>query len=407
VHDEHVELVVDENTLNLVNKSGKKPTLYYKNSSLPVKKMFVAYKERFKHVLFDNDSKTLKAVHDHKTYRWEYASANGKIHEHVEPLSQYVDSLGQTRLVEFNKGGEFSFVGQFEPLPCLRLPIRSIDHFVDVNAQLTAPRVDRLRAEFPWLTLYSDASSQHGDSAAGKRYSEFKQMKRLAEYLLWAACHLYAKSYAAKTTVSVDEWIAKETVVLDGYTYSEVIVKPIFDVDKLVVDGHFIFSSKKLEDRIRYNLSLISAANLHVYSSPTYHLFYKDKSNFDVVFPTQLALTKKEYFEQTRPRYVLHVLNKDNVDYIRPNILYFIKDFFNGSRTDALCIFFVSLELLVESANRTTGGNLSVEETRMNVHVYDQNDITRFTLGTTEPALDVIALNVNNSVFYGLILPSF
>jgi hypothetical protein len=144
-----------------------------------------------------------------------------------------------------------------------------------------------------------------------------------------------------------------------------------------------------------------------VYSSPTYHLFYKDKSNFDVVFPTQLALTKKEYFEQTRPRYVLHVLNKDNVDYIRPNILYFIKDFFNGSRTDALCIFFVSLELLVESANRTTGGNLSVEETRMNVDVYDQNDITRFTLGTTEPALDVIALNVNNSVFYGLILPSF
>jgi Family of unknown function (DUF5757) len=217
VHDEHVELVVDENTLNLVNKSGKKPTLYYKNSSLPVKKMFVAYKERFKHVLFDNDSKTLKAVHDHKTYPWEYASANGKIHEHVEPLSQYVDSLGQTRLVEFNKDGEFSFVGQFEPLPCLRLPIRSIDHFVDVNAQLTAPRVDRLRAEFPWLTLYSDASSQHGDSAAGKRYPEFKQMKRLAEYLLWAACHLYAKSYAAKTTVSVDEWIAKETVVLAAY----------------------------------------------------------------------------------------------------------------------------------------------------------------------------------------------
>jgi hypothetical protein len=101
---EHVELIVDEETLNYVNRQGKSPIFVFERNDSQVKKIFSMYRERFNNILYDIDKKQFVNLVTSKddvfySYPWEYTSANGKILKLVEPLNQYIDGYGQTRLV--------------------------------------------------------------------------------------------------------------------------------------------------------------------------------------------------------------------------------------------------------------------------------------------------------------------
>jgi hypothetical protein len=407
---EHVELIVDEETSNYINKLGKRPILTFAKSDFQIKRIFSMYKERFNYSTYDTESKRfvhlLKTHREEKsdntfhTYPWENVSPNGKILKTLEPLNQYVDSYGQTRLVEFNDKG-FSFIGQFEPLPCLNLPIKPLEYFIPINDRLSPQTIQDLKKKFPWCVFYTTKLEISNDYTSP--YSKFKNLKRLAEYLLWAACHVYS-SFNLKTGISVDDWIEGHTRVLENYSYSEVNIKPIFNVSELMIDEKFIFSSSEMRDKIRYNLSLISSANLKIYATNVYHSFFRDVSNFNVVYPAQLALTKKDYYQRTRRPYKLNILTSNNVQYIRFNTLYFIKDLF-GYFTNVMCIFESSLDKLVESGSRFTAQKIILDETIMNVSVLNQQTIQKYVIGGKEPSIDVMVININTIWFYGLILP--
>lgn len=404
---EHVELIVDEETLNYINKQGKKPIYLYDKSDLQIKQIFSIYMERFNYILYDIDNKGFKNLSQStnkmvfQMYPWEYININGKISRYVEPLNQYVDGFGQTRLVEF-KFENISFVGQFEPLPCLKIPIKNLDHFLSINGDLTPQQTDKLTREFPWCTL---TPLTPFTSLEGQDFHKFTRLKKMAEYILWAACHVYSTLYLKNENLTVDEWITKHTRIVDDYTYSRVTIRPIFNISELMVDGKFIFSSMELQDRIRFNVSLISSANLSLFSTNIYHSFYKDISNFKVEYPAQLALSKRDYFERTREPYILNILNSKNIQYIRSNVLYFIKELF-GYFNGVLCLFLPSINELVEAANKLLF-SVVLGETLINVVVFDQNNVHQYSLGQKEPSIDVIIININGNWFYGLILPEF
>ena len=302
---------MDEETSNYVNKQGKRPIFTFEKNDVIIRKIFSLYKERFNYTIYDIENKHFLTTFESgggdfdtfKLYPCENMAPNGKIVRRVEPLNQYIDSYGSTRLVEF-QDEQFNFVGQFQPLPCLKLPTKPIEYFISINAQLSPQQTQELKQKYSFLQLYDsklDISERYNSV-----YSDFKNLKKLAEYILWAACYAYSISYI-ETEISVDDWINGYTQVVEDYTYSRVSVKPIFNLNELVVNGKFIFNSKEFQNRIRYNLSLIPSTNLRLYTSNIYNLFYKDVSNFKVIYPAQLALTKRDYFLRTREPYILNI----------------------------------------------------------------------------------------------------
>lgn len=414
---EHTELIVDEETSTYVNKQGKKPIFTFEKNDAQVKKIFSLYKERFSYTTYDIENKRFinllsgESTENEsqggqsreltfQTYPWEYIAANGKVLKYVEPMYQYVDSYGQTRLVEF-KDNFINFVGQFQPLPCLKLPIKSLEHFNSVNRQLQPQQVIDLKQKFPFLDIYSS----NIDISEGyiSPYYEFKNFKKLAEYILWAACHAYS-ILSVETGISVDDWILQHTQVVEDYTYFNVTIKPIFNLNELMVNNKFIFNSIEFQNRIRYNLSLISRSNLKLYNDNIYHSYFNDVANFNLVYPAQLALTKQDYFQRTREPYILNILSTQNIQYLRYNTLYFIKDLF-GHYMAKLCLFLPSLDILVETAEHFLGQKIIVDETLMFVSIFDQELIKQYSIGHKDPTLNIIMLNINGNWFYGLILP--
>ena len=417
VENEHVELIVDEETLNYVNKQGKTPIFMFGKNDNQVKRVYRVFKERFKYALFDINNKGFTNLSISKDdtgntfniYPWEHISPNGKVLKDVEPITQYIDGYGQTRLVEF-KMNNISFVGQFQPLPCLKKPNKSLEYFIKINEQLNQEQIDLLTTKNIWLKLYQTKLNILDGFVSP--YDKFKFAKKLAEYILWAACHAYSL-YFGQTSLSVDDWIRNETIIVDDYSYAKVQIKPMFNLSEFMVDGggkvggkvggKFIFNSKQLQDKIRFNLSLISTINLRLYTTNIYHGFYQDVSNFNTVYPAQLALSKKEYFQRTRDPYMLNILTTKNVQYIRTNTLYFIKEIF-GLYNGLLCLFMPSLEKLIEKANQLLW-KVTPDETKINVVVFNQKNVEQYSIGQSEPAISIIILNINNEWFYGLILP--
>lgn len=399
---EHVELVVDEETSNYVNRHGKRPIFTFEKNDSQIKKIFSLYKERFNFTIYDVENKQFNVLAENtfQTYPWEYTSANGKVVKYIEPLNQYVDSYGQTRLVEFINNN-IKFVGEFEPLPCLKLPIKELNYFKKCNDRLTPQQIHDLENKFKFLKIYQtnlDMSKNYTSS-----YLNFKKSKKIAEYILWAACHVYSTANL-KTGISLDDWIEKHTMVVNNYTYSNVTLGPIFNISELMVKNKFIFSSLEFKKRIRYNLSLLNDNNLKLYTTNIYHSYYNDRTNFKVEYPTQLALTKQEYFQRTREPYILNVLTLKNLKYLKLNTLYFIQDLFDYFK-NILCLFLPSLEKLVDAGWYFNEQKITLNETKMYVSVFDQENIRNYVLGHKEPSVHIIMININTEWFYGLILP--
>lgn len=411
---EHVELVVDEETSTYVNKQGKSPIFIFDKGDAQIKKIFSMYKQRFAYILYDIENKNFTNFltttdndenfdqsNTFQIYPWEYVSANGKILQIIEPLYQYVDSYGQTRLIEFNYNNLY-FVGQFTPLPCLRLPIKPFEYFISVNAKLQPQQIQTITKTFPFIQLYR--STIETFETYTSPYYKFRNFKKLAEYILWAACHVYCVN-SLETGISVDDWIINHTQVVENYTYSRVTIKPIFDLSELMINNKFIFNSLEFQNRIRYNLSLISSMKKKFYSSNIYHFFYNDITNFNVTYPAQLAMTKKEYFQRTREFYTLNILTTKNIKYLKTNVLYFIKNLF-GYDFNKICLFGSSLDDLISTAYTFLNQIVTIDETIMNITVFEQETIHLYSIGQTEPSINIILINVNGTWFYGLIFPN-
>jgi len=405
--NEHIEMIMDEETMNYVNKLGKRPIFTFEKNDFQTKKIFSLYKERFKFILYDINKRTLTSPIDNDifyTYPWEIVSPNGRVVRLAEPLSQYVDSFGQTRLIEL-KFDDIIFVGNFSPLPCLKVPIKNLNSFTTINKKLNSTQINAILTKFPNITLYStELNTSEGYISP---YMTYKNMKRLAEYLMWASCHAFSIWYLEEqegAIKSVDIWIDNYTRVVPNYTYSRVQIKPFFNLAELMVDGKVIYNSVEFQERIRFNLSLISSINLRFYLTNIYYSFYKDISNFNVEYPAQLAMNKQEYYERTRDSFTLHILSSRNIQYIQPNKLYFIKELF-GYFQNNLCLFVTSIDNLSEMATKlmfkTTSG-----QTKMLITVFNQDQINQYLLGDEEPSLNVIVININTNWFYGLILPN-
>jgi hypothetical protein len=415
---EHTELIVDEETINYVNKQGKKPIFTFDKNDTQIKKIFSKYKERFNHVLYNIETKNfvnlLNQENDEtdqqsdlfQTYPWEYSSPNGKILKYAEPLNQYIDSYGQTRLIEFlnddeKEGEKFKFVGQFQPLPCLKLPSKPLEYFVPINGQLKSKQLEIVK-QFSWCSIYQTKLDVRNDY--NSPYFRFQNLKRLAEYIFWACCHAYSKFYR-ETGLSVHEWITNNTRIVENFTYAKVTIKPIFDLTELMVDNKIIFDSEELQNRVKYNLTLISTVNLRLYESNVYKTFFNDIENFNVVYPAQLAMTKREYFQRTREPYTLNILTTKNLQYLKYNTLYFIKEIF-GYYSNILCLFLPSLDKVVDMAKKLLYTRTVSDDVVINVVVFDQKSIHQYSVGTTEPSIDTIVININKNWFYGLILPN-
>ena len=403
---EHVELIIDEATLNYVNKLGKRPIYVYEKSDRQVQKIFSMLKKRFNYILYDVENQNISSQPKQNNlfnkYPWEYSCANGKIMKYIEPLTQYVDSYGQTRLLEF-KFENTSFVGQFQPLPCLKLPVHDLQYFIAINNKLQSTDIEMLNQKFPWCPLYLTKLNITTNDYSST-YFDFKKLKNLAEYILWAACHVYSKYYE-ETGDTVDSWIDNHTQIIENFSYENVVVKPIFDLSVLMVNDKFIFNSLEFEARIAFNLKLISTVNLKLYLTNVYHSFYNDISNFTLTHPIQLALTKQDYFKKTRDSYHLNILTTKNLQYIKFNTLYFIKDLFGYYNIETFCLFFPSLEDLIKNANKYIN-KVVLNETLINVLLFNQNNIQQYSLGQKEPSINIMILNINEKWFYGLILPS-
>lgn len=401
---EHVELIVIEQN---------KPMFLFEKNDMIIQQIFSLYRERFDYAIYDVknhnfieptrlivDSSESKQADIFQLYPWEYKDETGKILKRLEPLNQYIDSYGFLRLVEF-KYENIKFVGQFRPLPPLKLPTKFLEYFIQINAQLKPEEMESLKFKFSFLDLYItklDISKSYHEP-----YFKFIKLKKMAEYILWAACHAYSIQYE-KTNISVDRWISNHTQVVEDYTYSMVTIQPIFNLTELMVNGKFIFSSFELQKRIKYNLSLISTTNLKTYVSNVYHHFYNDVSNFKVIYPAQLALTRLDYFQKTREPFKLNILTRDKIKYLRLNTLYFIQDLFEYD-SNLLCLFFPSLETLVDTTGKFLKQKITVGENITNITIFGQETIDNYILGTKEPRINIIIIKINNEWFYGLILP--
>lgn len=402
----HVELIIDEETSGYINKQTQRPIFYNLRSDKDIKKIFDLYVERFNYILYDTDNNVLVNHPEASAavsripymYPWEYQTGNGKIMRHFDPKTQYIDNYGKTRLVEFvMKNTPQTFVAKFEPLPCINIEIKPLNHFLQINEQLSPETKQELKT-YSWLNLY------FGPPQKESKFMRFLQFKKLAEYLFWAACHLY--SISGK---SLDNWLDTETKVVDGYKYSAVTVKPYFEYDELMIgtEPKFIFDSKEFQNRVRYNLSLISSVNLKFYNQNLYHQYYQDPKNFTLIHPTQLALNTHEYFQKTRKPYILNILSNDNLKYIRVNTLYLIKDLF-GYFQDILCLVLPSLDKVFEEAGKRLKMNtkFNPDESMIKIYLFDPDNTYPkiYVIGEKEPLIELIIINVNKVWFYGLIL---
>ncbi|ABF82046.1 hypothetical protein MIV016R [Invertebrate iridescent virus 3] len=425
---QHVELVLDEETLGHVNKQGSRPILTWDRNDFPVKKLFALYKDRFTHTLYDIGAKRFVSIHNllmessltgtaleglkrntFHVYPWETISPNGKIVKSVQPLNQYTDSYGQTRLVEF-RWKELRFVSEFQPLPCLAIAqvpeadpnhyTKPLEYFIQVNDKLTEEERATIREAFAWCNLYRTPLVSDADYRSP--YYEFRRVKKLAQYILWAACHAYAQTYQTRP-LSVMEWIDQDTRVDPNFSYSRVTISPLFNLDQFTVDSKFIFNSVQLQERVMFNLRLISTVNLKVYAANVYHAFYQDVTNFTVPYPAQLALSKTEYYQRTREPLIVQVLSDENVPYLRAGTLYVLENLF-GIYSGNLCLFELSLEKLFEKSEQLFQQAVP-PNTRVNIVLFNQGVPEYYVLGQNAPELDVIILNINNLWFYGLLRP--
>jgi hypothetical protein len=391
--EEHVELVVDEETLNYVNKQTKQPIFTFDTSQEITQNIISIYKERFKHNIYPI------SIDEKQQPNLDIWLKNDK----VKLLNQYVDTYGNVRLVEFQHEN-LNFVGEFDPTPCVSAieTFKPLTYFKDINSRLSPSDVKFIQQKFTFIKLYS------GSSGIGAlRYHNYKEVKKLANYILWLACHVYSNIFF-ENKISVDEWILNNTIIVENFTYSGVVVKPIFDPNGIMIKNKFVFNSIELQERIRFNLSLISTVNLKVYKSHYYHNFYNDITNFNLVYPAQLALTKEEYFQKTRKTYTLHFLSSDHLAYIQPHNLYLIKDLFGVPQLkNQLCLFHLSMDELIESVNSLLF-KFEPEETKMNFILFNQEkEVKNYVIGKKEPSINIVLLNINNYWHYGLLLPSF
>lgn len=400
---EHVELIVDAEMTEYVNRQTKRPIFTFDKNDPVVESVFTVYKERFGHMLYDVESSSFNAGKTFKTYPWERDSAR------VNLLSQYVDGYGQTRLVEF-EFEDLSFVAQFPPLPCLQLSIRNLDYFTSINKQLTVSQIELLKKQFEWCELYTFQIN----TEVQNEYYIFKKIKKLAEYIMWAACHAYANFYFSHDrNRTLDFWITHHTTIVPQFTYAAVTVSPIFVLHELMVNNKFIFNSVEMSERVRFNISLLSEMSLRMCESNIYRTFYKDADNFSLVHPEELALSKQEYFQRNRESYVLNILTTENLKYINTNTLYFVKELF-GQNYSILCLFLSSFEKLFETANKILRNDSStrpytLHETLVNVTLFDQNVVEQYVVGrkrNTNTVIHVISLNINEKWFHGLVLPN-
>lgn len=397
--EKHVELVMDEETLNYVNKQTKQPVFTFDTSEEITQNIISIYKERFKHDIYPIETISIGGIKLQSNLNdW---TKNDKI----KLLNQYIDTYGNIRLIEFQYKN-LNFIGEFDSVPLCISSIENfkpLKYFKNINSQLSSSDVEFIKQNFTWCKLYNDNSSKIFDDL----YHKYKEMKKLANYILWLACHVYSNMFF-ENKITVDEWILNHTIIVTNFTYSGVVVKPIFDSRGAMINNKFVFNSSQLQEKIRFNLSLISTVNLKVYKSNYYHNFYNDVSNFNLIYPTQLALTKEEYFQRTRKTYVLNFLSSDQLAYIQPQTLYLIKDLFEVSQLkNQLCLFHLSMNELIESVNALL---FKYEEggTKMNFILFNQEKETKnYSIGNKEPSINIILLNVNNYWYYGLLLPSF
>jgi hypothetical protein len=372
---EHVELIIDENMLEYVNRYGKKPLFVSERGDRYVKKIFSLFQERFKHGLFDTRSKTIVPL-NLTTYPWERVAGNGRIIKDIVPVAQYLDRYGQTRIVQFIDRNQDTFVHKFDPLPCLNAPVKD-----DIAVQV-----------------------QHVNDEI---YESFNKKRRLAEYILWAACHVYAKAYFADEVYSVEDWIARYTRILEDFGYNKVEIKSRFRVEQFKVDGKFVFNSTKLQERIAFSINLLSKTNLKLYADDFFHRFYLNVDNFKLDYPTQIAFSLKEYYQRTKESFDLNILSTQNIRYLKTHTLYFIKELW-GHFASQTCVFLPSFDAMLAFANKQ-GFAVVVDQTLINIYMLYLNSVSQtkidiFSIGRTQPEINTLFVNINHSWFYGLIL---
>ena len=84
--------------------------------------------------------------------------------------------------------------------------------------------------------------------------------------------------------------------------------------------------------------------------------------------------------------------------------VYFIEDLFGYSEVkDALCVFLPSFEKVFQYLAKYD--NFDPNENVMNVTVFSANELRKYTLGKSEPHIDLFLIPINDTWFYGLILP--
>ena len=405
-HEEenHVELIVDTETLNYVNKQNKEPVFTFDVDDELVENVISIYKKRFDYATFSLNKKSIvKEVVD----QHPFLTSNNEI----IPLNKYIDMYGKVRLVEFMYKN-INFVVEFDPIFCFTLKnIRPLKYFKNINNQLSYNEKEFIKQKiirnFEHCKLYNPFNSNEIDL-----YNNFKSMKKLSNYILWLACYVYSNMFL-ESRLSVDEWIQRHTRIVENFTYSGVTIKPIYDVTGVMVNSKFIFDSFELQEKIRFNLNLISTINLKLYKNNYYHNFYNDVTNFNVIYPAQLALTKEEYFKNTRKAYKLHIFSNEQLPYIQPYVLYLITDLFNITYLkNKLCLFHLSISELIETANTMLLGanafsKVVLNKTKMTFILVENEKIKHYSIGdTSNQLLLVLLINVNNDWYYGLILPS-
>jgi hypothetical protein len=406
---EHVELIVDEDTVNYVNKKTSQPVFKYDIDDQIVEKIVDQFRQRFDHVLFDTRRENFQTPS--ASFPWSGDSS-------LTPLYMYLDENGQSRLVEFhvNVSGD-RFVGQFNPLPYLKLPSKNLLYFTRVNPKLSTLKVEGLKKKFPWLKLYF-----HGDyqptSDCQTYMKEFKSAKRMAMYVLWCACHVYGQAYL-RSGVTVDEWIQDWCEVVERFDYSSVTVGPIYNIKELTTrDGKHVFGSIEIRERIRFNLGLLSLSDLTTYAEEDkYHLFYKDIANFQSLsIGEKLALSKKEYFQSINKPYTINILTTENVRYIKADVMYFIKDFFGSvAYRNSMCLFCLSFDRVVEASKAMSDHPIVANVTPLSVTMFQpgQDDGVCYSVSggagseASDKVQEMIVVKVNNTLFYGLVLPAF
>lgn len=279
--------------------------------------------------------------------------------------------------------------------------------------------VDQVRQRFD-SAWYDNAESRivvsrakSTDQACGSKkdggfLTIFREKKRLALYVMWCACRAYS-IHARTTGAKQDEWIADQTTVIEGYDYRGVTIGPVYDVSELTTkEGRFIFDSFEMQKRVAFNLNLMFSEDLKRLNG-NYHLFYKNRYDFDVRYPTGLALSKKEYFQRSRKPYKLNMLSNRNVRFLERNKLYFVENLFDVLRS-VKCVFYASMDELVEASFSMLAAPLILNQTRVILTAFEPTSggetlVSKYSLNGAGAVVDVLLIGNNKVPFYGLVVP--